>query len=296
MVWRQTVQFLEMIRFSHTLFALPFALLAVLLACAERAGNDGGLAWRWRELAGVLLAMVFARSAAMAFNRIADRKFDAENPRTKMRHLVTGALTLRVAVTFAALTSVGFVASTALFLPNRWPLVLAIPVLAFLMGYSLAKRFTSLTHFWLGAALGLAPVCAWIALTGTVSWTAALLGGAVLTWVVGFDLLYSCQDATHDREAGLRSVPAKIGVAASLRLAAACHVAMVGLLLAIPAVYGELGAVYLFGVAGIAVLLAYEHLLVRPDDLSRVNLAFFHVNWIVSVALLLVSAVDLLVW
>ena len=294
-MWRQTIQFLEMIRFSHTLFALPFALLAGLLALAQRAEEAGGWNWQWRELAGVVLAMVFARSAAMAFNRIVDRKFDAENPRTAMRQLVTGALTLRAAIMFAAISSAAFVASTALFLPNRWPLLLSVPVLAFLMSYSLAKRFTSLTHFWLGAALGLAPVCTWIALTGSVQWPAAVLGGAVLAWVAGFDLLYACQDAGHDRGAGLLSVPARIGVSASLRLAAVCHVAMVGLLLVLPATYGELGNVYLVGVAAVALLLIYEHWLVRPDDLSRVNLAFFHANWMISVALLLVTAVDLLV-
>jgi 4-hydroxybenzoate polyprenyltransferase len=295
-VLRRIRELLELIRFSHTVFALPFALLAALMAWHYRAQQTPPRPWRWIELVGIVLCMVLARSAAMAFNRLADRELDARNPRTAGRHLPQGALSVRLVAVFAAVCAAGFVASTLLFLPNGWPLRLAVPVLLFLLGYSYAKRFTVLAHFWLGAALMLAPLCAWIALLGLESLApAALLGGAVLLWVAGFDIIYACQDAEVDRREGLHSIPARLGIAGGLRLAAVCHAGTLALLAMVPWAYpvAAFGWIYGVGVGLIALLLAYEHLLVRPDDLSRVQVAFFHVNAVVSLGLLGIAALDL---
>jgi 4-hydroxybenzoate polyprenyltransferase len=279
---------LEMIRFSHTVFALPFALLSAVMAWRE-----GSVAWRWQDLAGVVLCMVFARSTAMAFNRLADRDFDAANPRTSSRHLPAGLLSVASVATFAVLCAAGFIASTLLFLPNRWPLYLSLPVLVFLCGYSFAKRFTALAHFWLGAALGLAPIAAWIAVRGDISWPPVALGAAVMFWVAGFDIIYACQDVDYDARSGLYSLPAWLGVVRALRVAALCHSATVVALATLPLVYPELGWIYIAGIVAVAALLAYEHRLVRPDDLTRVNVAFFHVNAVVSIGLFVVGTADL---
>jgi 4-hydroxybenzoate polyprenyltransferase len=295
---------LEMIRFSHTLFALPFALLAAVMAwTTPLPATNQPPPLRWQHLAGILICMVGARSAAMAFNRLADRQIDAGNPRTKMRHLPAGTLSLSAVIAFTLASSALFLTGTLLFLPNWLPLALAVPVLLFLLGYSYAKRFTSLAHFWLGAALMLAPICVWIALRGQVLLVhpadilpAVVLGAAVLAWVSGFDIIYACQDADFDRRSKLRSVPATLGVAGALRLAALCHLATLLLLAALPWLCPQVqfGWVYGLGVAAVAVLLVYEHALVRPDDLTRVNAAFFNVNVIISVGLLVVGAIDLL--
>lgn len=284
---------LELIRFSHTIFALPFALLSAVLAWQDEP-------FRVRDLLGILLCMVFARSAAMAFNRLVDRRLDAANPRTAIRHLPAGTLPVLTVVGFTLVTSLGFIAATLLFTlrepPNYWPLILAVPVLLFILGYSLAKRFTSLVHFWLGAALMLAPIAAWIAVKGPVAMTVPmLLGCAVAFWVSGFDILYACQDATFDRDNGLHSIPARLGVLQSLRVAAACHALMFVLLLLLGWASPHLDTIYFAGLAGIGVLLVYEHRLVRPDDLSRVNRAFFQVNGVISVGLLVLVLVQLAV-
>ncbi len=293
-MFRRVCRMLEMIRFSHTLFALPFALLAALMAWTENARSSPPVAFRYLDLAGILACMVFARSTAMAFNRIADRRLDAINPRTQMRHLPGGVVSVGSAVLFTALCAVGFVASTLLFLPHNWiPLYASIPVLLFLIGYSYAKRFTLLSHFWLGAALMLAPLAAWVAIRAEISPAPLVLGGAVLFWVAGFDIIYACQDYDFDVKMRLRSIPARFGVVAALRIAAFCHLVMVVLLLALPLVYPFFGRIYLAGILGIAMLLFYEHRIVRPDDLTRVNQAFFHVNAVVSVGLLVIGAVDL---
>jgi 4-hydroxybenzoate polyprenyltransferase len=282
---------LALIRFSHTLFALPFALTGAALAWF-RSGFHG------LQLAGILLCMVFARSAAMAFNRLADRRFDALNPRTQARHLPAGRLSPAAVWLFTLACAVGFIASTLIFLvafANPWPLYLSVPVLLFVGAYSYTKRFTALSHFWLGASLFLAPVAAWISIRGWADLRVPLvLGGAVLFWVAGFDILYACQDVDFDRRARLRSVPAALGVPASLRVALACHLAMLGLLVLLYwAAAPDLGAIYLAGVAAVAALLAYEHWLVRPDDLSRVNQAFFQVNAVISIGLFLVVVAQL---
>jgi 4-hydroxybenzoate polyprenyltransferase len=239
--------------------------------------------------------MATARSAAMAFNRLADRRLDALNPRTQTRHLQTGVLRAGGVALFTAICSLMFVAGTLLFLPrNPVPLYASVPVLGFVFGYSFSKRFTLLSHFWLGAALMLAPLGAWVAIRPELAWAPVVLGAAVLLWVAGFDIIYACQDLEFDRQTGLRSVPARFGLARALRLAALCHLGTVVLLLLLMLVYDGFGLIYLAGVVAIGVLLAYEHWLVRPDDLSRVNRAFFHVNAVVSVGLLVVGVLDLI--
>lgn len=277
--------FLGLIRFSHTVFALPFALLSAVLAWRETP-------FRGRDLAGILLCMVLARSAAMAFNRLIDRRIDAANPRTAGRHLPAGLLSTASVGTFTLLCSLGFVAATLLFLPNRWPLRLAIPVLLFLLGYSYAKRFTSWCHYWLAAALMLSPIAAWIAITGSLAAPPLLLAAAVFFWVGGFDILYACQDAEFDRSRGLFSVPARFGVRTALWFAAVSHALAAACLFGLWYAAG-LGPVFLFGVVAVTVLLAYEHRLVRPDDLTRVNVAFFQVNAVISLGLLAVGLIDL---
>jgi 4-hydroxybenzoate polyprenyltransferase len=283
---------LELIRFSHTVFALPFAFIAAMLAWEREP-------FRPADLLGIVLCMVFARSAAMAFNRLVDRDLDAKNPRTAGRHLPTGLLRTRTVMLFAVLCSIGFVLSTTLFLgrvpENPWPLYLSLPVLLFVLGYSLAKRFTSLAHVWLGAALALAPLSAWIAIRGLEDLGVPIvLGFAVMWWVAGFDILYACQDAEFDRAEGLHSIPARIGVRAALRLAAAFHAGMFGWLV----IFGfaaELGPLYLGGLGIIGAMLVYEHSLVRPDDLARVNRAFFHMNGAISIGLFALVLLQLVI-
>jgi 4-hydroxybenzoate polyprenyltransferase len=295
--------YLELVRFSHTIFALPFAVMAALVAI--RFGGDGhwSLADPWslaKPLLGILTCMVAARTAAMAFNRLVDRAIDADNPRTAARHLPRGDVGTGEVLGLVVASSAAFVAATLLFLPNWLPLALCLPVLAWLLGYSFAKRFTSLAHIWLGAALGLAPVAAWIALRGETLirdpadiLPAAILGLAVTTWVAGFDIIYACQDAAFDAAHGLHSIPARLGVPRALGLAKWLHLATLLLLAALPAVVPWLGWIYWAALAAIAALLAWEHALVRPDDLSRVNQAFFTANAAIGLVLLAAIAADL---
>jgi 4-hydroxybenzoate polyprenyltransferase len=285
---------LEMVRFSHTLFALPFALLAAAMAWALNARSRPPVAFRWLDLVGILVCMATARSAAMAFNRLADRRLDALNPRTRMRHLPRGVLSVRGVWTFTVLCALGFVLATLLFLPNWIPLAASLPVLLFLFGYSYAKRFTLLSHVWLGIALALAPSAAWVVLRAEIAWPPIVLSMAVTLWVAGFDMIYACQDYAFDVAMRLHSIPARLGVVGALRLAAVCHFAMLVLLAILPWFYPLFGKIYLSGVAAIGLLLIYEHWLVRPDDLSRVNRAFFQVNAVVSLGLLAVGVVELL--
>lgn len=285
--------YLGLIRFSHTVFALPFAFLSAALAWQDEQ-------FRWLDALGILLCMVFARSFAMAFNRVVDRYIDAKNPRTASRHLPAGMLTVGRAAQFAIANAILFIASTLIFdvrePSNSWPFMLAAPVLAFIAAYSYAKRFTALAHFWLGAALMLAPIAAWIAIKGMTDMPVPLLlGGAVMFWVSGFDILYACQDAEFDRKEGLHSVPARFGIRGSLRVAAACHAAMLGFLVALFFASPHLGAIYLAGLGATAMLLVYEHWLVKPDDLTRVNQAFFQVNGVISIGLLALVLVQLAV-
>ncbi len=282
---------LEMIKFSHTIFALPFALLSASLAWqVER--------FRVSDLVGLLLCMVTARSAAMAFNRLADRHLDAINPRTAGRHLPTDQISTPSVWVFVVVSSLAFVGATLIFLANGnpWPLILSMPVLVFLLAYSFTKRFTVLAHFWLGAALMLAPLAAWIAIRGMTDLTQpAVIGLAVFFWVSGFDIIYACQDADFDRQSGLFSVPAKVGIRNALRISAACHAVTLAFLVALWFVTPYLGWVYLGGVLFVGALLAYEHWLVSPEDLTRVNAAFLLVNSVISVGLLAIVWLQLAV-
>jgi len=278
--------YLELIRFSHTLFALPFALLGAAMAWAEAP-------FQWRHLAGILSCMIFARSAAMAFNRWADARYDALNPRTAGRHVPRGILSRASVAAFTAISSLGFVASTLLFLPNPWPISAAVPVLLFLLGYSFAKRFTSASHVWLGAALALSPLAAYVAIVGAFALPPVLLSLAVVFWVTGFDIIYACQDTEFDRRFGLRSIPARWGVSAALRVSAISHILFLGVLATLAFTYPPFGFVYRCGLIGVGLVLAYEHLLVRPDDLSRLNRAFFTANAVISIGLFLIGTADI---
>lgn len=294
-------QLLELVRFSHSVFALPFAMFAAVMAWVAGAHESPPHGWGLRQFVGIWLCMITARSAAMALNRLADRHLDALNPRTADRHLPAGLLSVARVRSYAIGNMAVFVLGTLLFLPNWLPFILSVPVLAFLWGYSYAKRFTALSHFWLGAALGLSPIAAWIAIRGQIVMVhptdilpAIVLGAAVLTWVAGFDIIYACQDYDADRKAQLFSVPVTLGIPGALRLAAACHFATVALLACLPLTDPDLGWIYMSGIATVAVLLVYEHLLVRPDDLTRVNVAFFNVNAVISLGLFAVGSLDLL--
>jgi 4-hydroxybenzoate polyprenyltransferase len=280
--------YLQLIRFSHTIFALPFALLGAVLAWAQP-----GTVFRWQDLLGILVCMVAARSAAMAFNRLVDRRIDALNPRTATRHLPAGLLSVRGVAAFTIASSAVFVAATAIFLPKTLPLILSLPVLLFLLGYSLAKRFTSLCHYWLSAALMLSPVAAWIAVRNEFSLIPASLAAVIFFWVGGFDILYACQDADFDRSARLHSIPARFGIAKALRIALASHLITIVMLLGVWQIAG-LGWIFLAGVLAIALLLLYEHSLVSANDLTRVNIAFFQVNAVISFGVLAVGCLD--VW
>jgi len=266
---------LSMIKFQHTLFALPFAFIGAILAAPSWPGA-GRMLW-------ILLAMVGARSAAMVWNRIADLEIDRRNPRTATRPLVTGELGLPFAWWFLAASLLLFVFAASRL--NRLALLLSPLAAAIILSYSYAKRVTWLTHLHLGASLGLAPTGAWIGVAGRVDATPLLLGAAVMLWVAGFDVLYACQDAAFDRIHGLHSIPARFGIAKALAISSAFH-AITVLLLLVAAWTASLGVAWLAGVTVTAALLVYEHRLVRPDDLSRLDAAFFTVNGAVSFVLL----------
>jgi len=262
----------RMIKFSHSIFAMPFALAATVIA-----GREVGVTPA--QIGLIVACMVFARSFAMGVNRIVDRHFDAKNPRTAIREIPSGQISLGAARAITALAAVLFVA--AAFLLN--PLCGALSPVALLVvgGYSYAKRFTALVHLWLGVALGLAPVAAWIALTGTVGAVPLVLAGAVATWVAGFDILYSLQDEDFDRGQGLRSIPVALGRVGAMWVSGLLHVLTVGLLAALPSL-APLAWPYWVGWVLITGVLAYEHWLVRPSDLSRIDKAFFDLNGYVS--------------
>ena len=235
-------------KFHHTLFALPFALLGAALAARTPDGWRG----RIQDWLGILLCMATARSAAMAFNRLVDRDYDALNPRTAGRHLPAGKLSVRSVALFTAACALGFIASTLLFLPNRWPFCSRCPSSSGCLAIRITKRFTSLAHFWLGASLSLAPVAAWIALRASIDWPPVFLALAVLCWVAGFDIIYACQDVAFDRQAGLKSVPNRLGVPAALRLAAFCHALMIVALVGLGFVLSAWDASSSSGVAAVA--------------------------------------------
>lgn len=278
---------LEMVKFSHTIFAFPFALMGVVLA-AMANGAPPTLA----QVFWICLAMVGARSGAMGLNRIIDARIDAANPRTASRHIPAGVVSRREAWLLVA-------GSFALLLLAAWmlnPLCFYLSPLAlgFLSLYSYCKRFTALAHVVLGICLAAAPIGAWIALRGDVSWPIIALGLAVLFWVAGFDIFYALQDLEFDRQAGLHSIPSRLGAEDSIALARLFHVLMLALLLALPFGTG-LGWIYLLGVAVVAGLLVYEHLLVKADDLSRLDAAFFNMNGYISVTIFAFTLLDALI-
>lgn len=289
----------EMIKFSHSVFALPFALMAVFLAArsAWQAGDAAVPYPRPAQLALIVVCMVAARSAAMTFNRIADAAIDARNPRTAGRPLPAGTITRQQAAIFLVLASGVFCLGAGGFYwldANPWPAILALPVLGYLFLYSYSKRFTRWSHFMLGSAIAISPVAAWLAIhPASLGWPAFLLMGVVTLWIGGFDVIYACQDLAVDRAEGLFSLPARLGPATALWIARAAHGLTVLLLAALIPAAG-LGWLYTLGVIIVAALLAYENALVRHDDFSRVNVAFFTVNGIISLLLGCLAIADCL--
>jgi len=280
---------LEMIKFEHSVFALPFALTGALLAA--RATRHG---WpSLRQILWIVVAMVAARSAAMTMNRIADLRYDRENPRTKQRALAIGTLTLQFAWLFTVTAvAVFFIAAWQL---NTLALKLAPLAIAVLFFYSFTKRFTNWSHLFLGVALGISPAAAWIAITGGLDLRMLILCAAVTLWVGGFDVLYACQDIEYDRSAGLFSVPKKFGIANALLIARAMHIGVVALLLWLAFSFGLPWPAWA-GIAVVASLLAYEHSLVKADDLSKLDAAFFAVNGYISMLFLLFWGAAAAVW
>jgi 4-hydroxybenzoate polyprenyltransferase len=279
------ITFGKMVKFSHTVFALPFALAAVALA-AHGHGVTGA------QIAAVLLAMVGARTAAMGFNRIVDRHIDAANPRTAGRELPTGKVSLPVAATLTVASAALFLAAAAWLGPLC--LRLAPIVLLLVLGYSFTKRFTWLCHLFLGLAIGSAPAAAWIAVRGRLDAPALWLSVAVAAWIAGFDVLYALADRDFDRTAGIHSIPARFGVRVALVISAVLHAASVAALLVAGRAAG-LGWIYLAGMAVVIVMLTWEHAILRPSDLSRLDVAFFNLNGYVSVIYFAATLADVLV-
>jgi 4-hydroxybenzoate polyprenyltransferase len=276
---------LEMIKWEHSIFALPFALCGAMLAA-------GGLP-AWHQLAWIIVAMVSARSAAMAFNRLADASIDAANPRTATRALPVGLLSPGFVTLFVLIASAIFVLAASQL--NRMTLLLSPVALAVVLLYSYSKRFTRWSHLFLGFALGIAPAAAWIAVRGSLDPRILLLTAAVTFWVGGFDVIYACQDYEFDCGHGLHSVPRYLGIHWALWVARVFHLIMLALLVALVVVFG-LGKLAAVGVAAVAILLLYEHSLVRHDDLSKLNAAFFTMNGVISVVFFVFVAGDLLLY
>lgn len=278
------------IKIHHTVFALPWALLATFLAA-------GGVPPAGKLLL-ILVCMVTARTVAMAANRLLDAKLDAINPRTARRAIPSGALSVTFVVGIVVICAALFVGATAMFeifYRNPLPLLLSLPVLLFVSAYPLLKRFTRLCHYYLGAALALAPVCAWIAIRGGLQLPPLLMAAAVLCWTAGFDILYACQDYAIDVQFGLHSVPSKLGIRRALWVARITHVASVAAMVAVGFSTPRLGPFYFAGVALAFGLLVIEHALVRENDLSKLGLAFFGMNGIISVALGTLGIIDVIV-
>jgi len=288
MFWKRVRLTLEMIKFEHSVFALPFALTGALLAIRE-----GGLDVRvlWGKLLWIVVAMVGARSAAMTFNRLIDAEIDARNPRTRMRHIPAGLLSAAFGWSFVALSSLVFIYAARELNPLCFKLApLALGVVFF---YSFTKRFTALSHLVLGFALGVAPAAAWIAVRGSLDPRILWLTAAVTLWTAGFDIIYSCQDYEFDVAESLFSLPRRIGVARALRLSQLLHILMLVCLIVLVNAL-DLGPLSVAGIVAVGLLLVYEHSLVKPDDLSRVNAAFFTMNGWVSVLFFVFWAADIL--
>ena len=274
--------YLELIKFQHTIFALPFAILSAFLAAG---GFPGYAKFGW-----ILLAMVGARSAAMAFNRLMDERYDRENPRTAKRPLATGLVKRGEVWGFTIVSIAVFV--WAAYSLNPLAFYLSPVAIVVILSYSLAKRFTSLAHLWLGLALAIAPVGAWIAVTGEFAVPPIWLALAVMLWTAGFDIIYSCMDHDYDVKAGLFSIPGRFGIPKALKLSAVLHFFTLGALAAF-LWFARLGIFSWVGLALVACLLAYEHWIVRPNDLGRVNTAFFYVNAIISFGMMCTSLLDI---
>jgi 4-hydroxybenzoate polyprenyltransferase len=281
-LWAKTRTTLEMIKWEHSIFALPFAFTAVLLAASGLPA--------WRTVAWILVAMVAARSCAMAFNRWADADLDATNPRTKGRAIPAGLLSRQFVLGFTVLAALVFVVATAQL--NRLTLYLSPVVLVVLLGYSYMKRITRWSHLVLGLALGLAPSAAWIAVRGSLDVRIVVLTAAVTLWAGGFDVLYACQDFEYDCAVGLHSLPQSLGISAAFWAARAMHLAMLGLLVWFGLLFQFRAAGWL-GIATVGLLLAYEHSLVSPRDLRRLNAAFFTMNGVIAMVFLAFVAADL---
>jgi 4-hydroxybenzoate polyprenyltransferase len=282
-LWKSTVVTLEMIKWEHSIFALPFALTGAVLA-----------AHGWpplRVLGWIVVCMVAARSAAMAFNRLVDARLDAANPRTAMRAIPAGTLSGRFVGGFVVISVVVFALGAAML--NKLTLELAPVALVVVLAYSYMKRITRWSHLVLGLALGIAPSAAWIAVRGHFDMRIAVLTGAVLLWVGGFDVLYACQDFEHDRKVGLNSVPQAFGIAPAFWIARAMHAGMLLMLCWLIVLFG-LGKIAVFGVVLVALLLLYEHLIISPKDMRRMNAAFFTLNGVISVVFFGFVAADVL--
>lgn len=286
--WRRLRLTLDMIKFEHSVFALPFALTAAMLAWREGGFRTDGLVWR---LFWIVAAMVSARSAAMTFNRILDADIDGRNKRTASRALPAGFLSVRFAWFFTLVSVLVFFWSSQQL--GRLCLALAPVALAIIFTYSYAKRFTMFAHLWLGLSLGIAPAAAWIAMRGTLDIRILYLTAAVMFWTAGFDIIYACQDFEFDCTEGLCSIPRRFGVKNALLIARALHIGMIACLFSLVFAFG-LGGLSLLGVVAVVALLAYEHGLVKPDDLSRVNAAFFTVNGYVSLLFFAFWTADIL--
>ena len=282
-LWKSTVTTLEMIKWEHSIFALPFALTGAVLAA-------GG--WpQARVLGWIIVCMIAARSAAMAFNRLVDARLDAANPRTAMRAIPAGTLSSKFVGGFVVISVVVFALGAAML--NKLTFELAPIALTVVLAYSYMKRFTRWSHLVLGLALGIAPAAAWIAVQGKLDVRIVVLTGAVLLWVGGFDVLYACQDFEHDRRVGLNSVPQAFGLNAAFWIARVMHLGMLLLLCWLVALFG-LGKVSILGIALVALLLLYEHMIVSPRDMRRMNAAFFTLNGVISVVFFVFVAADVL--
>jgi 4-hydroxybenzoate polyprenyltransferase len=280
---RKLLIILEAIKFEHTVFALPFALSAALLA-RDRLPSTWTLAW-------ILVAMVGARSSAMAFNRIVDLHYDKLNPRTANRALPAGMLKVSEVAVFTIVSAAIFVLAARMLNPLAF--TLSPVALVIILGYSFTKRFTTLSHLFLGLALGIAPTAGWIAVTGQLHFAPMVLSAAVIFWTAGFDIIYALQDIDFDRKHGLYSIPAKLGSSKALAISRLFHTTAI-MLLALFGLMLQLGTIYYIGIAIIGILLIYEQSLVKPHDLSRVNTAFFVVNGIISIGYFIFTTLDMI--
>jgi 4-hydroxybenzoate polyprenyltransferase len=290
-VYGKLNSFARDIKLSHSVFALPFALLSAFLAA--RGFPTLG------QLGLILICMVTARTVAMGMNRLLDAKLDALNPRTRGRAIPSGQLSTSFVIAAITLCAAAFITSTALFqiiYHNPWPLRLSVPVLGFLSAYPLLKRFTRLCHYYLGIALALAPICAWIAISGTLAMPPIWMALAVTLWTAGFDIIYACQDYQSDIEQGVFSVPAKCGIAGALWISRVTHLGCLFMLVMVGvSARPILGPIYFSGVGLAAVLMLIEHSIVKPNDLSKVGLAFFTVNGVISLILGLLGIIDVFI-